>query len=61
MRSSDYFCLAMRSRTVLGERASSVAGPPFSNSVSVCSAQSVVFFRSQLETDPFQIHIVTAG
>jgi hypothetical protein len=58
MRSSDCLCLVIpKSRTVLGERAFSVAGPSFWNSlpVSVRCAQSHVSFRSRLKTYLFQI------
>src|SRR5688572_17404655 len=58
MRSSDCICLVIpKSRTVLGERAFSVSGPTFWNSlpVSVRSAQSLVSFRSRLKTYLFLI------
>jgi len=58
MRSSDCLCLVIpKSRTVLGERAFSVAGPAFWNSlpVSVRCAQSLMSFRCRLKTYLFQI------
>src|SRR5688572_20570679 len=58
MRSSDCLCLVIpKSRTVLGGRAFSVAGPTFWNSlpVSVRCAQSLVSFHPRLKTYFFQI------
>src|SRR5688572_22966692 len=58
---SDCICLVIpKSRTVLGERAFSVAGPALWNSLpvsvdSVRCAQSLVSFRSRLKTYLFQI------